>query len=180
MKDQPVPTAETSQSDVGRLPPAEWAVIEREAAALVAVWGRSRQAFATKVSSIQLQAMLAIERHRAVNLGRLAATLNIVPSSASRLCDRLEAAGLVRRSHSEEDKRELTLTLTPAGRALVQELEQRRRSDLARVLSEMPPAGRIALLRGLQAFAAAADQIMERQAEEPEDDWTTIAARLLA
>ncbi|GAA3219441.1 MarR family transcriptional regulator [Nonomuraea helvata] len=115
-----------------------------------------------------------------IKLGRLAAALGAVPSSASRLCDRLEAAGLVRRSHCEEDKRELTLSLTPSGRSLVEELQQRRRADLARVLSEMPPAGRIALLRGLQAFAGAADSIMERQAEEPEDDWTRIAARLLA
>ncbi|WP_433438456.1 MarR family winged helix-turn-helix transcriptional regulator [Nonomuraea sp. CA-141351] len=176
VKDEPVP----SDPFVGHLPPTEWAVIEREAAALVAVWGRSREAFATKVSSIQLQALLTIEQHETINLGRLAAALGAVPSSASRLCDRLEAAGLVRRSHCQEDKRELTLSLTPSGRSLVEELEQRRRADLARVLAEMPPAGRIALLRGLQAFAGAADRIMERQAEEPEDDWTTIAARLLA
>ncbi|SDK84040.1 MarR family winged helix-turn-helix transcriptional regulator [Nonomuraea jiangxiensis] len=171
---------EKPEPAVGQLPTAEWAAIEREAAALVAVWGRSRQAFATKVSSIQLQALLTIEQHKTINLGRLAAALGAVPSSASRLCDRLEAAGLVRRSHCEEDKRELTLSLTPSGRSLVEELQQRRRDDLARVLREMPPAGRIALLRGLQAFADAADRIMERQTPEAEDDWTRIAARLLA
>ncbi|MBB5139074.1 DNA-binding MarR family transcriptional regulator [Thermocatellispora tengchongensis] len=173
MNDQHVPHADSPST-------APWSMIEREAAALVAVWGRSRQAFATRISSVQLQALLTIEQHETVNLGRLAAALGAVPSSASRLCDRLEAAGLVRRSHREDDRRELTLALTPAGRALVEEMEQRRRADLIQVLDEMPQAGRIALLRGLQAFAAAADRIMDRQAEEPEDDWTSIASRLLA
>ncbi|MEV4289401.1 MarR family transcriptional regulator [Nonomuraea bangladeshensis] len=180
MIDEPVPPVEAFDSFVGHLPPTEWALIEREAAALVAVWGRSRQAFVTKVSSIQLQAMLTIEKHETINLGRLATALGAVPSSASRLCDRLEAAGLVRRSHDEEDRRELTLSLTPSGRALIEELQQLRRDDLARVLSEMPPAGRIALLRGLQAFAEAADRVTARETPEEDEDWIQIAARLLA
>lgn len=176
------------------LPAGERVDIERAAAALVAVWGRSRQAVANRVSSIQLQALLAIEQHEGINLGRLAAELGAMPSSASRLCDRLEAAGLARRSPGEEDRRELTLTLTPAGRALLEELERRRRADLARVLDEMPPAGRLALLRGLRDFAATAGRIVERNAERERDDtererddterddgdWTWIAARLLA
>lgn len=41
----------------------------------------------------------------------------------SRLLDRMEAAGLVRRVRSTEDRRQVTTTLTPRGRALVDALD---------------------------------------------------------
>ena len=41
----------------------------------------------------------------------------------SRLLDRMEAAGLVRRVRSTEDRRQVTTTLTPRGRALVDQLD---------------------------------------------------------
>ncbi|GAA2650568.1 MULTISPECIES: MarR family winged helix-turn-helix transcriptional regulator [Nonomuraea] len=166
--------------ELGHLDPATGAAVENAAAALVAVWASSRQTAATKVSSIQMQALLTIERHQEVNLARLGEALGALPSSTSRLCDRLEATGWVRRSVSPDDRRELTIGLTPSGKALLEELRARRRDDLARVVDEMPPEARKALLRGLRAFTAAADQVTAQTSDRSGDNWTIIAGRFLA
>jgi DNA-binding MarR family transcriptional regulator len=169
-----------------RVPPSAhpWSTspdaIEHEAAALVAVWGLSRRAVLAEVSAMQLQALLIIERQETTNLGSLATALNALPSSTSRLCDRLEATGWIRRATLRTDARELTLALTPSGRALLTALRERRRADLARVLQEMPPAARTALLYGLREFATAADHTVEDRGTGLDDDWPALAARLLA
>ncbi|MBE1561797.1 MarR family winged helix-turn-helix transcriptional regulator [Nonomuraea africana] len=167
-------------SELGHLDPATGAAVEGAAAALIAVWAYSRQSAATKVSSIQLQALLTIERHQQVNLAGLGQALGALPSSTSRLCDRLEATGWVRRSVSPDDRRELTIGLTPAGKALLEELRAQRRADLAQVVDEMPPEARKALLRGLRAFTAAADRVTEQRIDRSDDTWTLIAGRFLA
>jgi DNA-binding MarR family transcriptional regulator len=80
----------------------------------------------------------------------------VVPSSASRLCDRLEATGLLRRETDPRDRREVRLTLTPAARRLLDDLRERRRTALADVLDRMAPAERLDLVRALSAFGRAA------------------------
>jgi len=80
----------------------------------------------------------------------------VVPSSASRLCDRLEATGLLRRVPDPRDRREVRLMLTPAARRLLDELRDRRRAALAEVLGRMTPADQQDLVRALTAFAGAA------------------------
>ncbi|MFC7720394.1 hypothetical protein [Nonomuraea recticatena] len=79
-----------------------------------------------------------------------------------------------------DDRRELTIGLTPSGKALLEELRARRRDDLARVVDEMPPEARKALLRGLRAFTAAADQVTAQTSDRSGDNWTIIAGRFLA
>ncbi|MEU4575590.1 MarR family winged helix-turn-helix transcriptional regulator [Nonomuraea sp. ATR24] len=179
-----------SHRDLSHLPPtaagasgeaSTGAVVENAAAALVAVWAHSRHAAVTKVSSIQLQALLTLEPHRHINLATLSEALGALPSSTSRLCDRLEATGWVRRSTSHDDRRELTISLTPSGRALLAELRARRREHLAEVVDEMPPDARAALLLGLRAFTTAASRVHAAQRPGQSDDtWTNIAGRFTA
>ncbi|MFI6316361.1 MarR family winged helix-turn-helix transcriptional regulator [Nonomuraea sp. NPDC050556] len=165
---------------LGHLEPATGATVESAAAALIAVWAHSRHSAAAAISSIQLQALLSIESHQHVNLARLGEALGAQPSSASRLCDRLEATGWVRRSAAHDDRREITIHLTASGKALLEELRGQRRDDLAQVIDEMPPTARAALLRGLRAFTLAADRVTEQRSHEADESWTTIAGRLLA
>jgi DNA-binding MarR family transcriptional regulator len=88
-------------------------------------------------------------------MSRLAEALDVVPSSASRLCDRLEATGLLRRVPDPRDRREVRLMLTPSARRLLDHLRERRRQALAEVLERMTPAARQGLVDALQAFATA-------------------------
>jgi DNA-binding MarR family transcriptional regulator len=134
------------------------AAIDDAAQALLLAWDRAREQVTPRLSWPQLNALLAVERAEGVNLGGLAAELSMLLSSASRLCDRLVANGLVERVPGRVDRREIALYLTPSSRALLAELRRIRRLALAEVLERMSASGRSALLRGLTDFAAAADE----------------------
>ncbi|HYN96200.1 MAG TPA: MarR family transcriptional regulator [Pilimelia sp.] len=111
------------------------------------------------MSVSQLRALLAIEASPGINLRRLAAGLDIILSSASRLCDRLVAAGLLEREPGRLDRREISLTLTGSGAGLLAELRVERRRMLAEALAGMSETGRAALLNGLREFTAVAEPV---------------------
>lgn len=138
--------------------PAEVARVTSTAAELLEVlWGRATTA---PVSASQLRVLLVLEHHEGVNLRTLTDALSSTPPSASRLCDRLQAAGFVERTVSPVDRREVRLHLSGHGHAFLADLRARREGVLQAVLEQMPAAGRAALLQGLEAFCdAAAAQI---------------------
>ena len=132
------------------------AAVESTAESLVTVLDSARLAQSPAVPPTQLRVLTIIARNRHTNMSRLAEALDVVPSSASRLCDRLEATGLLRRVPDPRDRREVRLLLTAAARRLLDDLRERRRTALAEVLERMSPAGRQELVRALAAFDAAA------------------------
>jgi DNA-binding MarR family transcriptional regulator len=133
------------------------AAMESAVESLVAVLDSARLAQSPAVPPAQLRVLTIIANTRHTNMSRLAEALAVVPSSASRLCDRLEATGLLRRVPDPRDRREVRLLLTPAARRLLDELRERRQAALADVLERMSPASRQELVRSLAAFHAAAD-----------------------
>jgi DNA-binding MarR family transcriptional regulator len=141
------------------------AEVDLAAVALVSVWDQARERIGTRLSASQLRALLAVEATPGVNLRRLAEALSMILSSASRLCDRLVAAGLIDRESSRSDRREIALSLTPNGVRLLAELRAERRRRLAEVLAGMPEPSRAALLRGLRDFTLIADATPQRVAK---------------
>ena len=131
------------------------AAVESTVESLLAVLDRARTVQSPSVPPTQLRVLTVIARARHTNMSRLADALNVVPSSASRLCDRLEATGLLRRVPDPRDRREVRLLLTPAARRLLDDLRDRRREALGQVLERMTSAGRQELVKGLAAFDAA-------------------------
>ena len=109
------------------------------------------------LSGSQLRALLTVEKSPGINLRGLARRLSMILSSASRLCDRLVAAGLLDRAPGRLDRREIALSLTPVGAALLVELRSERRRRLAGVLAGMSASGRDALLSGLREFGVTLD-----------------------
>lgn len=134
------------------------AVIDDAAHTLLLAFDVAREQATPRLSAPQLNALLAVERAEGINLGGLAGEMSMLLSSASRLCDRLVASGMVERVPGRADRREIALHLTPASRALLAELRRARRTALAAVLERMTGSGRAALVRGLTEFAAAADE----------------------
>ncbi len=137
------------------------AAVDAAAVALLAAVVRPVEAVQARVSATQLRALRVVAEHGSLNLGGLADVLGVIPSSASRLCDRLVAAGLLRRELSEHNRREVTLTLQPAGRALLARLQAARQAELAAVLVRMSPEAAAALVHGLEEFARAAGPLQE-------------------
>ena len=92
------------------------AAVESAVESLLAVLDRARLAQSPAIPPTQLRVLAIVSRARHTNMNRLAEALDVVPSSASRLCDRLEATGLLRRTPDPRDRREVRLVLTPAAR----------------------------------------------------------------
>jgi DNA-binding MarR family transcriptional regulator len=148
------------------------AVVEAYAAALVNAWDRAQEVAGFGVSATQLRALAIIERNNEMTISALAAELGTLLSSASRLCDRLEAAGLISRDTDPADRRAVAVSLSRNGEAVFTQLRERRQTEFARVLREMPAAARQALIEGLTAFHAASR-------EPPADNGASIALALL-
>jgi len=71
---------------------------------------------------------MLVAQYDSMNLNALADELEAIPSSASRLCDRLIAAGWLTRQPNERNRREVILGLSRAGRRLLDDLAASRRS----------------------------------------------------
>ena len=138
--------------------PMHAAAIDDAAQALLSAWDAAREQVTPRLSAAQLNALLTVERSEGVNLGGLAAEMNMLLSSASRLCDRLVASGMVERVPGRADRREIALYLTSSSRTLLAELRRIRRLTLSATLERMSASGRAALLRGLSEFASAATE----------------------
>jgi len=130
--------------------------IEGVAHTLVLVWGRSAERVRPKVSTSQLRALIVVGRHDRITLLSLADELGSTPPVTSRLCDRMQAAGLVSRTAGVQDRREVVLALTRDGRRLLQRFHRERAADLRQVLDQMTDREREALRRGLTGFHNAA------------------------
>ncbi|MBB5477184.1 MarR family winged helix-turn-helix transcriptional regulator [Micromonospora parathelypteridis] len=151
------------------------AELDEAAAALLGIWESAREGTANRVSGAQLRAVMVVEQHDGINLRRLATRLDMLLSSASRLCDRLVAAGMLEREPGRFDRREIALHLTPEARRLLAELRADRQAQLAAVLAKMSPEGRDALLSGMREFDESARRQQAQSAsaagESGQGDW---------
>ncbi|MFD3656469.1 MarR family winged helix-turn-helix transcriptional regulator [Streptomyces sp. NPDC058620] len=136
------------------------------AEAVVAAWAQASHAATPRLSALQLEALLITRRKPGTNLTRLADEVGAAPPAVSRLCDRLEAAGLLRREPGRTSRREIGLVLTAAGHELIDALLARRYARFGEVLSRMPSAERADLLTGLLAFSKAAQLAEPDQAQD--------------
>ena len=116
---------------------------------------RAVEEVGSTVPPVQLRALLVIEGAGSLNLNRLARLLGASPSAASRLCDRMQAAGLVSRDRAILSRREIVLVPTESGRRLAEWVRGRRQAALEGLLNSMSPEGRQELARGLTELSAA-------------------------
>ncbi|WP_223201329.1 MarR family winged helix-turn-helix transcriptional regulator [Micromonospora sp. M42] len=106
------------------------AALDEAAGTLLAVWEAARERTTSRLSSAQLRAIMVVEQYDGINLRRLATLTDMLLSSASRLCDRLVAAGMLEREPGRYDRREISLHLTPEALRLLAELRTDRRRRL--------------------------------------------------
>ncbi len=136
-------------------PPDPAAMTEIAAGVLGSLLAKATASVYPKVPAVQLRALEFIGANEPINLTRLTEELGTIASSASRVCDRLQAAGLLDRRPATADRREVELVLTSDGASLLDRLRAARRAGLAEVLERMSTQGRGALLRGLREFTSA-------------------------
>jgi DNA-binding MarR family transcriptional regulator len=129
--------------------------MERGLTVLLNACERAVEGIGSSVPSVQLRALLIIDRMGSLNLNQLASGLGASASASSRLCDRMAAAGLLTRERAAGSRREIVLVLTESGRRLAGWVREQRRAALDELLQAMAADGREALVRGLQELAAA-------------------------
>ena len=136
--------------------PLDVGCAETGLAMLIEASERAVEELGLSVPPAQIRALLIIDRAGSLNLSRLAEALGASASAASRLCDRIQAAGLLTRDRAAASRREIVLFPTESGRRLAQWVRRRRRAALGDVMQAMSPDGREALAQGLRELAAGA------------------------
>lgn len=139
--------------------------VTAQAEALVLEWNRAEDWTVPRIPPSQLRVLSALGRLGPMNLTTLTSHLGAIPSSASRLCDRLQAAGLIERTPSSSSKREVRLKVSRAGQARLDAFARTRCVDFQAVLSSMPPDAQQVLLSGLKEFSAAASHAASQDLE---------------
>jgi DNA-binding MarR family transcriptional regulator len=107
------------------------------------------------ISIVQLRALTVLRTLREANLGHLAEGMGVTVSTASRLVDRLVNSGLVDRHPSPRSRRELALTLSTAGRELLDRYDELRLEQLRAGLAGLTDDVRPGVVAALGDYAAA-------------------------
>jgi DNA-binding MarR family transcriptional regulator len=114
-----------------------------------------------KIDLAQLRALQSLERLGPSLVTELGDDLDLLPSTASRLSDRLADSGWITRRVSPTNRRATLLELTDTGRAVLSELLRLRRNALKSVAGQMSKDDRAALLQGTRAFTTARQTLLE-------------------
>jgi DNA-binding MarR family transcriptional regulator len=119
---------------------------------LVAVSARSLAEVEERVTLPQFRMLVVLSTRGATKLVALAELLQVAPSTAMRMVDRLIAAGLADRRLNPDNRRETLLQLTEEGRRTVEDVTARRRAEIAAIVQRLTPAQRLGLVEALAAF----------------------------
>jgi DNA-binding MarR family transcriptional regulator len=130
---------------------------------LIAVATRSLGAAAEETTIAQYRALVVLASRGPRRLVDLAAALDVAPSTAGRMCDRLVRKGLIRRHRALGDRRAVLVAITAAGREVVDRATARRRALIAEILAKLPVGTQDAVAVALRAFADAAGEVPDGQ-----------------
>jgi DNA-binding MarR family transcriptional regulator len=135
---------------------------------LVAISARSLVEVEERVTVPQFRMLVVLATRGATKLVALADLLQVAPSTAMRMVDRLIAAGLADRRANPGNRRETLLQLTEEGRRIVEDVTARRRTALAEIVERLRPTERLALIEALNAFNEAGGEPPAPTADDPE------------
>ncbi|MDC2952607.1 MarR family winged helix-turn-helix transcriptional regulator [Streptomyces heilongjiangensis] len=135
---------------------------------LVAVSARSLAEVEERVTLPQFRMLVVLSTRGATKLVVLADLLQVAPSTAMRMVDRLIAAGLADRRINPGNRRETMLQLTDEGRRTVADVTARRRTEIATIVERLAPDQRTALVDALTAFNEAGMEPLAPMTDDPE------------
>ncbi|MGH3417792.1 MAG: MarR family winged helix-turn-helix transcriptional regulator [Actinocrinis sp.] len=122
---------------------------------LVAIAARSLAAVEENLTLPQYRMLVVLDSRGPGSLARLAEHLEVNPSTALRMVERLSAAGMVDKLANPDNRREVQLSLTDAGRQVVRQATENRRAQITTIVEAMEPERRADLIAALRAFTEA-------------------------
>lgn len=106
----------------------------------------------SELPEAQLRCLFAMAREGTCTMSKLSERLQVHPSTATELVERLIQAGLAERQRSEEDRRVVWVGLTAAGREMVAQRRQAFRQHLRSFLEKLTAEQRQAMFSALQTL----------------------------
>ncbi|MEU4690571.1 MarR family transcriptional regulator [Actinoplanes sp. NPDC023714] len=131
---------------------------------MVGLSARTVGALGADVTLPQFRTLILLVGRGPLRAVDLAEELDVTPSTATRMCDRLVRKGLVARHERPADRRSTWVALTASGRDLVGEAMRRRRSMIADLVADL------SLTRPV-AFAAVVNALVEAAGDVPDAQW---------
>lgn len=108
------------------------------------------------ITLAQFQALYWVAEHSGSSVGEVAAGLGVSHPAAIKLLQRLQERGLIQRAVHDGDHRQAVIRISASGLSLVNAVRTERVERLTRVLNQLAPGDRAALIRGLEAFVTVA------------------------
>jgi DNA-binding MarR family transcriptional regulator len=109
------------------------------------------------LTAVQYAALVAIGAHPGIDATRLSAIIYFDRSTIGDVLDRMEGKGWILRDSTPSDKRIKRLTLSPAGRTVLQQVEPGIHRVQARLLAGLTAAEARTLVRLLAKMADASE-----------------------
>jgi DNA-binding MarR family transcriptional regulator len=131
---------------------------------LVAIATQSLGAAAEETTIAQYRTLVVLASRGPQRMVDLAGALGVTAPTAGRMCDRLVRKGLIRRHRARTDRRAVQVSITAAGREVVDQATARRRALIAEILERLPSAQQSGIASALRAFAEASGEI-------PDSEW---------
>jgi DNA-binding MarR family transcriptional regulator len=131
--------------------------------AVIALTTRSLNEADADVTLTQYRTLIVLASRGPQRVADLAAELGHVPSTATRLCDRLVDRGLVVRRPGETDRRVVYVALSQSGKDLVGKAMARRRELLAALVAGLSLEDPVAFAHDTERLAMAAGELPEAQ-----------------
>jgi DNA-binding MarR family transcriptional regulator len=126
--------------------------------ALLGVVARSVSSALEFVTLPQFRVLVVLSATGPIRMGALADRVHANQSTFSRSMDRIAAGGWVDRAASPDSRREVLISLTESGRALVDEVMERRHSEISTILERLTAPERDSVRAALELFAIAAGE----------------------
>jgi DNA-binding MarR family transcriptional regulator len=130
--------------------------VVRASRALVGITVRALASVSDEVTLPQLRTLAVVSLDGAQTVSALAERLDVHASTMTRMCSRLVARGLVGRTPSAIDRREVVIELTDRGQGLVDVVMDKRRREIDAVVRRMTPEDRDRVVAALELFSEAA------------------------
>ena len=126
--------------------------------AVLGVIARSLAPMMDTVTLPQFRVLVVLSNFGDLRVGQLAVHLGANQSSFSRFADRMVSGGLISRSTSADNRREVIISLTTEGSRVYADVTAARRREISRVLEHLSSGDLEAVQAGFEIFARAAGE----------------------
>jgi DNA-binding MarR family transcriptional regulator len=126
--------------------------------ALLGVVARSVASALEVVTLPQFRVLVILSGAGPMRMGALAERFHANQSTFSRSMDKIVTGGWAQRSTSPDSRREVLISLTETGRALVDEVTERRHREISSILERLSPSEQDSVRAALELFAIAANE----------------------